>query len=150
MLNLNPWTILFTVINILVLYLAFKRFLFQPVMRVIGQREELIKNQLEYARKEKEEAEQLQLQYQAQIGDAKSEAKQILTSAQIRAQEEYQKRMIQAKEDADLMLEKALSKIEQEQKNATEEAKSQIAGLALEVARKIMKTGDIHDSVLGK
>ena len=38
MLSIDPWNILWTVVNLLVLYLVFKKFLFKPVMKVINAR----------------------------------------------------------------------------------------------------------------
>ena len=38
MLSLNPWDILWTIVNLLVLYAIFRKFLFQPVMNIIHER----------------------------------------------------------------------------------------------------------------
>ena len=46
MLSLNAWNIIWIVVNLLVLYLIFKKFLFQPVLNVIKAREDLINEQL--------------------------------------------------------------------------------------------------------
>lgn len=51
MLSLNAWNIIWIVVNLLVLYLIFKKFLFQPVLNVIKAREDLINEQLENAKK---------------------------------------------------------------------------------------------------
>ena len=52
MLSLNPWDILWTIVNLLVLYAIFRKFLFQPVMNVIHEREEMINKQFEDAQKQ--------------------------------------------------------------------------------------------------
>ena len=54
MLSLNAWNIIWIVVNLLVLYLIFKKFLFQPVLNVIKAREDLINEQLENAKKTNE------------------------------------------------------------------------------------------------
>lgn len=51
MLSIDPWNILWTVVNLLVLYLVFKKFLFKPVMKVINAREDMIKQQFDDAKK---------------------------------------------------------------------------------------------------
>ena len=59
MLSIDPWNILWTVVNLLVLYLVFKKFLFKPVMKVINAREDMIKQQFDDAKNiatEKEKA----------------------------------------------------------------------------------------------
>ena len=50
MLSINPWNILWTVVNLLVIYAIFKKFLFQPVMNVINAREKMINDQLQRTR----------------------------------------------------------------------------------------------------
>ena len=40
MLNINPWNMVMIVINLLVLYAIFRKFLYKPVMNVIHRREE--------------------------------------------------------------------------------------------------------------
>ena len=57
MLSIDPWNILWTVVNLLVLYLVFKKFLFKPVMKVINAREDMIKQQFDDAKKSQEEAD---------------------------------------------------------------------------------------------
>ena len=46
MLKLDIWNIVWTIVNILVLYAIFRKFLFQPVLKVIQDRENIIKNKL--------------------------------------------------------------------------------------------------------
>ena len=49
MLNINPWNMVMIVINLLVLYAIFRKFLYKPVMNVIHRREELIQGQFDSA-----------------------------------------------------------------------------------------------------
>ena len=46
MLSINFWNILWTVVNLLVLYVVFRKFLYQRVMNVIEAREEMVKKQI--------------------------------------------------------------------------------------------------------
>ena len=57
MLKLDVWNIVFTIINLLVLYFIFKKFLFKPVLNVIKEREDKINGQFEEAKKANEDAE---------------------------------------------------------------------------------------------
>ena len=56
MLSLNPWDILWTIVNLLVLYAIFRKFLFQPVMNIIHEREDMINKQFEDARSQRSRA----------------------------------------------------------------------------------------------
>ena len=89
MLSIDPWNILWTVVNLLVLYLVFKKFLFKPVMKVINAREDMIKQQFDDAKKSQEEADALKASYDEKLESAKTEADEIIVNARNRAQEEH-------------------------------------------------------------
>ena len=90
MLSIDPWNILWTVVNLLVLYLVFKKFLFKPVMKVINARENMIKQQFDDAKKSQEEADALKASYDEKLESAKTEADEIIVNARNRAQEEHE------------------------------------------------------------
>ena len=146
MLSIDPWNILWTVVNLLVLYAIFKKFLYQPVMNVINARDDLVKSQFEDAKKEQDDAKALKVAYQDKLESAKTEADQIILEARDRAQKEHEMTLEKTRVEADAMLEKAKSDIANEQEKATKAAEAEIAKLALIAARKIVKTGDAHDA----
>ena len=130
MLSLNPWDILWTIVNLLVLYAIFRKFLFQPVMNIIHEREDMINKQFEDAQKQQDDAAQMKSEYENQLKGAR----------------EYNNKMEATRAEADHMLEKAKSDIANEQEKATRDAQAKIAELALLAAKKIMKTGEAHDA----
>lgn len=146
MLSIDPWNILWTVVNLLVLYAIFKKFLYQPVMNVINARDEMVKSRFADAKKEQEDAKALKAEYQDKLESAKTEADQIILEARDRAQKEHEKTLEKTRVEADAMLEKAKSDIANEQEKATRDAQAKIAELALLAAKKIMKTGEAHDA----
>ena len=144
MLSIDPWNILWTVVNLLVLYLVFKKFLFKPVMKVINAREDMIK--FDDAKKSQEEADALKASYDEKLESAKTEADEIIVNARNRAQEEHEAALEKTRKETEVMLEKAKADIATEKEKATEAAQADIARLALIAARKIVKTGDAHDA----
>ena len=146
MLNINPWNMVMIVINLLVLYAIFRKFLYKPVMNVIHQREELIQGQFDSAKKTQDDALALKTDYEQKLEQANVKADQIILDAKTRAQEEYNNKMEATRAEADHMLEKAKSDIANEQEKATRDAQAKIAELALLAAKKIMKTGEAHDA----
>ena len=70
MLSLNPWDILWTIVNLLVLYAIFRKFLFQPVMNIIHEREDMINKQFEDAQKQQDDAAQMKSEYENQLKGA--------------------------------------------------------------------------------
>lgn len=146
MLNLEPWTLFWTVFNVLVLFLALKKFLVKPVMGVIEQRDMAIKQQFEDAKKVQLQAETMKSEYEKQLETAQSQVEEMILSARVRAEEEHNQMIAQTKQESARMLEQAKVNIKYEQEKAQQELRSQIGVLALAAARKIIKTGEIHDT----
>ena len=146
MLNIDFWTIFWTVVNILVLYAIFRLFLYKPVMKVIEAREKMIQQQFDSADQSRQEALQMKAEYEKELSSAKEEADQIILAARERAEEEHRNSMENTRKEAEHMLERARADIAREQKEAAEAARDEIANLAVLAARKILKTGDIHDA----
>ena len=69
MLSLSVSNLVITIINILVLYLLLRKFLYKPVMGIIEKRDEMIKTQLETAKKTEQDAMQLKAQYENSLND---------------------------------------------------------------------------------
>ena len=133
MLNINPWNMVMIVINLLVLYAIFRKFLYKPVMNVIHRREELIQGQFDSAKKTQDDALQVK-------------ADEIILAARDQAKEEHEKAVLETQAKTDRMIEKAKADIEKEQKQAQQEVQGEIAKLALIAARKIIETGEAHDA----
>ena len=80
------WNLLFTIINLLILYFALKKFLFAPVCKIIDEREAKIKSELENADKAKEEAEKLKTDYEAELANAQKQIVEITKKASEQAE----------------------------------------------------------------
>lgn len=146
MLSLDGWTIFFTVVNVLVLFIGLKVFLFKPVLKIIDQREEMIQKQLTEAAEKEKQAQQLKIDYQEKLNNANQKAENIIAEAKNRAAEEKSLAVQKTKEETEQMLEKARAEIRTEKEQAKKEMQADIAILAMEAARKIMRTGDAHDT----
>ena len=62
MLTLN-WGVIWIIVNILILFVLLRIFLFKPVLGMIEKRQMLIQNQLDDAESENKEADELKLRY---------------------------------------------------------------------------------------
>ena len=146
MLSLDVWNLLFTVINVLVLYLLMKKFLFKPVLAVLEKRKEMIVANMEEARKSQQEAEELKADYEEKLSVAKEEAQNIVHNARELAEQERTGILEKTRVESEQMIEKAKAAILSEQEQAQQEAKEEIAKLAVLAARKIIEAGDAHDT----
>lgn len=143
MLNLSPWNLLFTVLNLLILLFLVKKFLFKPVMNIIAKRQELIDRQFAEADTAQKEAAQLKEQYENRMNAAGKDAKQTLLEAKTRARAEYDKILADADEKAAQILEEARKSADLEHAKAVRDAKADITRLAVEAAGKIVGSADL-------
>ena len=67
------WGLIWTIINLIVLYLLLKKFLIGPILGIMEKRKTLIAQQLENARTTEGKANELKGQYEMAISGAKAE-----------------------------------------------------------------------------
>ncbi len=139
MLNIDIWDILWTVINLLILFALLKKFLFKPVIRVMEKRESMINEDIEKAKNAKEEAEAVKQKYETELAGISAEADKITEEAVARAQIRSGKIISEAKADADKMIAQARETAQRERTEAIESAKEEIADLAVMAAARIME-----------
>ena len=78
MLKVNFWDILFTIVNVLVIFWILKKFLFNRIMNVINEREANIKDQFTEADNRKKEADEEKAKYLKKQDAAEQEAAAIV------------------------------------------------------------------------
>lgn len=130
--------IIVSIINILVLFLFLKVFLFQRVAAVIEERQRTLESSLQDADLTKLEAYQLKQDYENDIKEAGNQAGIILKEAKERAEIEYVAILSEAKKEAVKTMEDTRKAIELEREKSVEMAKTEIAGVALLAASKVI------------
>lgn len=138
MLDFSFWSIFWAVFNVIVLFILLRIFLFKPINKIRDERTRTIQNDLDSARKAKEEAEELRQQYEGSISDAKEQANQIMMKAHEDAESERAAIIRKSQEEADRIVADADKTIENERKRVLRQAQSEIADLAIEAASKII------------
>ena len=103
MLDFQPWTIFFTIVNLLILYFFFRKFLFGRINAVLEQREELIKSQIAEAEDNNAQAQSLKQEYETKLAGAREEAAQLVNDAKHRADQAYADRMVTTDQVADIL-----------------------------------------------
>ena len=91
MLEFHLSTIIFTIINLLVLYFFFRKFLFGRVNAVLEQREQLIEKEIGEAKEKNQKAEAMQKEYENKLAGAREEAAQLVGQYEIVTAEVAQK-----------------------------------------------------------
>ncbi|MDD6644631.1 MAG: F0F1 ATP synthase subunit B [Oscillospiraceae bacterium] len=148
MLNLDPWNILFTVINLLIFFLIIKFFLLKPIKKVMDEREQMIKDDFDSAHKTKKEAEELKAEYENDLKTAKDKAMQITAEAKKTAELQKNNIIDSANKQAKQIVDKAQKDASLEYDRTMAVLESEIASLALVAAEKVVKTGSSYDNFL--
>ena len=131
MLDFQVSTIVFTVINLLVLYFILRKLLFGRVNAVLEQRAARVKETIDSAEASKSQAEELRAEYEDKLTDARQEAAKLVADAQNRAQRAYEAKMADAETDAKRLRSEAEAQIASERDAMLRGARNEVASLAL-------------------
>ena len=126
------------VVNLLVLYVLMKKFVFGRVTKIIDARQALLEEKKASVAKAQEEADRLKKEYQKSLENANETSVQIVKEAKSRARAEYNKIMARAAADAEAMKAGAEKAIATEREKQMDELHVQIMDLAVEAAGRIM------------
>lgn len=138
MLDFEFWSIFWAVLNILILFILLRIFLFKPINKMLDDRTQSIQKDIDDAEQAKREAEELRRQYADSISEAKEEAGNILRKAHDEAEAERAEIIRKSHEEADGIVNAAGETIENERKRVIQQAHAQIADLAIEAASKVV------------
>lgn len=126
------------IIAIFFLFLIMSFFLFNPARKLMNDRKEKIRGELETAKLDMEEAERLKQEYEARIKEIDKEAEAILSEARKRAVINENQIVAEAKEEAARILERARSEAELEKQKVSDEVKREIIAVASLMAGKMV------------
>ena len=130
--------LVFTIINLLVLYLLMKKFLFGPIIKVMDVRKAMIDQQFAGAKEQEDQAKALKEQYEGGLKSAREESFQIMEQARKEAKAQADKTVEDTQAKVSAMLAKAQEDINTERENAMRQMKDDVASLAMEAAGKII------------
>lgn len=135
----NPWTALFTLLNLVLTFLILKKFLFKPVNKMIDDRQQEIDALYADANAAKEKAASMEADYTKRLAEAKDASAQILAEATQEANRRTDELIRQARQDADAIRAKAERDVELDRKKAVNEVKNDISRIALDIAGKVVE-----------
>ena len=142
--------LLWTIINVLIIFGIVKKFLLKPVNKILAARQEEIDKQYAEAKAAEENDRQLEEQKKAAMNSIEEQRYEMLKEARGKAEEEYQRRVAEAKTEADKIVADAKILAEREQERHMEQAQNQIADLVVAAAAKLVasKAGVEEDKSL--
>ena len=137
MIEINA-TILAQILNFLILVVLLRAVAYKPVARLLQQRSDKIRNDLEKAEADRKAAEQTLADYKVQLADAHKKAQDIVDKANQTARQEHDAAVAETRKEIERMKQVAQAEIESERSRAFEDMKSQIVTLSLAAAGKVV------------
>ena len=139
LITLDGWTFLAQICNLMIQLVIFKKFLLKPIKQVIADRKAKADSEIAQHQKLLNQAEAMKAEYEQNLQNARTEANQIVATAQKTATARSEEIVGEARAQAAALKQKAEADIAQERKKAVNEVKDEIGGIAMEIASKVVE-----------
>ena len=139
LIKVTPGLMIWTIVCFLICLFVLKRWAFGPIQTMIDERRERIRRALEEADEARDEAHGLLEEHRKLIGQARSEAEEILTEARQVGQAMQARVKEETEIDRQRRLEETRRQIESETRRALEEIRAEVAELSLVAAAKVAR-----------
>ncbi len=137
--SVNLWQILISLINLTLLFLIIKRFLFKPVSKVLAQRQKELDDRYAAANEAETVANESRAAWEEKLSVAEEKASAILQEATDTAKARGEKLVAEAKETASGILRNAQSEAELERRKAADGIKREIVEVSGALAEKMLE-----------
>lgn len=133
------WGMVWTIVNLIILYFLLRKFLFTPVCNMMDERAAKIQADLDDAAKAKNDAEQLKNQHEMAVADAKNEAQEIIRTAEDNADKESARIIEEAHCESARIIDEAQKAAENERRKMLGDVRVEITDLAMLAAVQVMQ-----------
>ena len=137
MLSISLVNILFTIINLLILFFVFKKFLFERVDKILKQRQVEAENVTLEAELAIRDATAKQREYERKLSLADEEKEAMLSDIKKQGFEEYEKLVLEARKKSDQIIKEARYNAKEEARRAREEYATELKDMVIDAASKI-------------
>lgn len=137
--SVNLWQIVISLVNLLLLFLILKKFLFKPVKKVLEQRQSQLDAQYASAENAEAEANEHRREWEEKLSSADAEANAILQSAAENAKYRGEKLIAEAEARADGIIRAAETEAELERKKAADGIKQEIVEVSGALTEKLLE-----------
>ena len=154
LLSPDPGLVFWTTITFGLLLIVLKKYAWKPILHALKVREETIEYSLTAAKKAKAEVEDLSLEKERILTEAKEEREIVLKEAREIRKAILDDAKSKAQVEADKIIELARLQIEREKDSAIQEMKRQVAELSVDIATKLLEqeleSGDKQKAIIDK
>ncbi len=120
------------------LYLLLSKVAFPPIMNMLQERSDTIRDSLDAAEKTREEAATLLEDYKQQIADARTEAQKIIEEGRKLGESMKDEIVQKARDESEQVIKRATADIEREKELALAELQGRIADLTIGAASRVV------------
>lgn len=137
--SIAPWTIIFQILNLLLLMVLFKKYLFKPVTEILEKRQAEIEGHYQEAQQAETDAKAMKADYESKMAGARQEADRVIKTATESANAMSASIVEDARTQADQIKRRAQTEIDLERRRAFDEVKGELSGIALDIASQVIE-----------
>ena len=137
--SIAPWTIIFQILNLLLLMVLFKKYLFKPVTEILEKRQAEIEGHYQEAQQAETDAKAMKADYESKMAGARQEADRVIKTATESANAMSANIVEDARTQADQLKRRAQTEIDLERRRAFDEVKGELSGIALDIASQVIE-----------
>lgn len=137
--SIAPWTIIFQILNLLLLMVIFKKYLFKPVTEILEKRQAEIEGHYQEAQQAETDAKAMKADYESKMAGARQEADRVIKTATESANAMSASIVEDARTQADQLKRRAQTEIDLERRRAFDEVKGELSGIALDIASQVIE-----------
>lgn len=134
--GVNPVLLVAQIVNFLIILFVLKRFMYKPVLDMLKKRENQIRDGLRSAEEGEKKLTEAEKKERQILHTAQERAEKILGDSKIEAQELKDQAIVIAKKEAEKIIAQAKETIEQEEKAAEERLTKKIGQIAISLLEK--------------
>ena len=138
-LGINLPGLITQLVSFIILFVVLYALLYKPVLKMLDQRSDRIKESLDTAERVRQEATASQEEMQKQLETARTEGQQLIAQARETADRFRQEELAKARQDIDAERVRAQVNIQRERDAAIEDLRREFAGLAITAAEQVIR-----------
>lgn len=138
-LGINSTSLIFQIINFIILYLVLKKFLFAPIAKALEQRRQTIQNSLDKAKAIDEEKKSLDDKQRKILDESLAKADKVISEAKTHVAKLKDESLNTTRQEQDRILKSTQQEMAAIKAKSLEEAKKDISGLVAQATRKVTR-----------
>lgn len=136
--SINIWQIVISLLNLVLLFLILKKFLFKPVKDIVAKRQTEVESVYDKAAKAQGEADELKSSWESKMKTAQDEADKIVKEATEKADRRNEVMLYESREKAESIIRKAKADAERSKADAEEYIRKEIIDVSAAMSEQIL------------